>query len=322
MPDRDEERLPIKRGNPSNIFERLFFSEEKILRQKASQCAQYVDKSFGIKIKPPVTAVNREPPDNRTILQHDIKMRPSYNFRTGKITCPIEKLTNLDPERPLEPVIFEELGHAYLAQTRPDIRKEIVTIVNDSAGLTTDSAERFVRIQLWNEGVANIFHRIIGKAWGEQYSVPKAVSTLRLSEIYEYDDNLRLKRAFCFNDQDRKEIDEIALLRTDAEIESLEDKAVDEDMKLLPQIISTLSNSAGFESGRNINELYQAINKLDQISYRSGYVFVKRIVKYLQDVHQYGLAKAIDWVITNGPPEEIDDFRDPLSWAKAKLQEH
>lgn len=319
--DRIGERLSKDRGGPSNILERFFSKEGGVLRQRVSQCGRYLDKTFGIKIDPiPSTTVIKDPQNKVTTLQHDSRARPSYNFRTSLLTYPSEKLKALDPEHPIEPLILEELGHAYLAQKRPDIREEIVNIVNTETGLTTTSAERFVRIHLWNEGVANIFHRIIGKAWCEQNANSKAAYSIRLSERYEYDDSLRLQRAFRFSKSDREEVDKMVLSKSDIEMEELEDKASIEDIGLIPQIIATLSDSKGFESGRDINELYQAINTLDRIAYRTGYTFVKRIAHYLQDEHHIGLTEAVNWVIANGPPDNVDDFRDPLLWVKANFQ--
>lgn len=306
-------------SGPREIIEKLFPKEdEAALRRIVGRCAAYLDGSFAINIAPvPKTIVVREKRNQEEILQHHNQVRPSYNFRTRQITCPSERLVTENPEHPLEPVILEELGHAYLAQERPDIRDEIINIVG--AGLTETTALRFVTIQLWNEGVANVFHRIIGASWCKQNATPQATNTLHLSEIYEIDDALRLKRAFRLSDPDRDEVDEIALSRTAAELEELENKAVTRDLESLSGIIATLSDHAGFEAGRNIDDLYRAINELDRISYRTGYVFVKKAVNYLQLEHHYGLAQALDWVIANGPPDKIDDFKNSLAWVKSKL---
>lgn len=304
------------------MIERFFSPDRKRLHKIVAQSARYLNE-FSIQIAPiPEVEVIIRTHDNLATLQHDNRARPSYNFRTGILSCPSNKLSATDSDHPLEPVILEELGHACVAQKRPDIRREIINLVNEDTGITTTDADRFVRIHLWNEGVANVFHRMIGKSWCTQHATQGAVDALHISEIYEYDDRLRLKRAFCLNESERQEVDQIALSKTDEETRALEQSVCLEDIKLIPHIVATLSDLENFRAGRDISELHHVIDELDKISYRSGYVFVKRVVDYLQTEHQYELAEAINWVIANGPMDKVDELKDPLSWVKRKLSEN
>lgn len=255
------------------------------LHEIVIKSAKYLDDFFGIKVMPlPDIEVIEEPHDNLEALQHDKRVRPFYNLIHNLISCPIKELLEIDYDRPLEPVILEELGHAYVAQKRPDIKQELVNIVNRKANLTATTAKRFVCIHLWNEGVANVFHLTIGKTWCQQNATREAVENLHL--------------------------DEPTISMTD------------EDIKLIPHIVATLSDLDNFRASRDISELHHAIDELDRISYRSGYVFVKEVIDYLQAEHQYKLVEAIDWVIANGPMDKVDELKDPLSWVKRKLSEN
>lgn len=295
-----------------NKLKKLFVTPENRGKKIPNDQAKYMEEKFGLRFayKPTVRVVERKSANENS--RRDVGFVPRYSSRKDEIQINRQFLESKnDPLEPAAISLFEENGHAYFAQKRPDVKAKRLNIIDatlkNNGPFSEENARSIAEIMILDEGIANYLRRRVGSLWCQDNNLGPALKFLKFREIIDYNPMLRAAFALKLDTESKqKMIDEKLAQFSNEQIHELQKEAVKNDESVINDAVSGLTTNSA-------DHLIESIDKLDFIGYRTGLFFVRSLIGRLQTAG-FSELQAIQWVIDKGP-FAIEDYFKPESIA-------